>query len=241
MKGVAAAGLLLFAATAPPASSDRSRDENVLRNYTQQLLDAIAPGDKAPWEKLLAPTFLRMNEEGKVETKAQLLNELDPLPPGLNGRLRIDTFQVSFDHDLAVVAHEDQEELDYHGQTLRSRFRSFDMWRRTSAGWRLVGQHTAAVLKDPPAMAVSWRDSCEYAGTYRLAASIDLTIHCTPTGLVASRNGRPDVPYRMEIPDLFFSPGQPQTRRIFLRNGHSGISGFVDRREGEDIHWNKIG
>jgi hypothetical protein len=213
----------------------------VLRIYTQQLLDAIAPGDKAPWEKLLAPTFLRMDEEGKVETKSQLLKELQPLPPGLNGHLRIDTFQVSFDHDLAVVAHEDHEELDYHGQMLRSRFRSFDTWRRASTGWRLVGQHTAAVLKDPPARAVSWRGNCEYAGVFRLTDSIELTIHCTPTGLVASRTGRPDVQYRMEAPDIFFSPGQPRTRRIFRRSGDGMINGFVDRREGEDIHWDKIG
>jgi hypothetical protein len=237
----AAPCLLLVATASTAASPAHTHDQQTLRAYTQQLLDAVAPGEKTPWKKLLAPTFLRMDEEGKVETKSQLLQELQPLPKGLSGRLHVDTFRVSFDRDLAIVAHEDQEELDYHGQMLRSRFRSFDTWRRTSAGWRLVGQHAAVVLKDPPAIAVSWTDKCEYGGTFRLAPSIELTINCEPTGLLASRNGRPDVHYRMEVPDVFFAPGQSRTRRIFQRRSDGKIAGFVDRREGEDIRWTKVG
>lgn len=239
--GCVARFLVVVASTSAAAPGPHSQDEQILRAYTQQLLDAVAPGDRAPWERLLSPTFLRMDEEGKVETKSELLQELQPLPSGLSGRLHIDKFRVSFDRDLAIVAHQDQEELDYHGQMLRSRFRSLDTWQRTPAGWRLVGQHAAAILKDPPAMRVPWTDKCEYGGTFRLAASIELTIRCTSVGLLASRSGRPDIQYRMEIPDIFFVPGQPRTRRIFQRESDGKISGFVDRREGEDVRWIKIG
>jgi hypothetical protein len=176
-----------------------------------------------------------------VQTKSEVLKDLQPLPPGLSGQLKVDTFQVSFARDVAIVAHEDQEQLDYHGQMLRSRFRSLDTWQLTPAGWRMIGQHTAAVLKDPPAVAVPWKETCDYAGKYQLAPSIEGAIVCTPTGLVASRAGRPDAAYRMEATDVFFSPGQPRSRRIFQHGADGRITGFVDRREGEDLRWSKIG
>jgi hypothetical protein len=35
-------------------------------------------------------------------------------------------------------------------------------------------------------------------------------------------------------------PGQPRTRRIFLRDPAGKIAGFGDRREGEDVRWRKV-
>jgi hypothetical protein len=232
---------LILAAGSAGATPNQADDAKVLRAYTQQLLDAVAPGEKGPWEKLLSPNFLHMDEQGRVQTKPELLKDLQPLPPGLSGQLRIDTFRVLFEHDIAIVAHEDQEQLDYHGQMLHSRFRSLDTWKRTPAGWRMIGEHTAAVLKDPAAVAVPWTDTCDYAGKYRLDPSIEVAIVCTSEGLVAIRPGRPDTKFRMESPDVFFAPGQPRTRRIFQRGAGKRIAGFVDRREGEDVRWNKIG
>lgn len=49
---------------------------------TQELLDAMAPGDKAVWDRYLAPECLYAAEDGRTLTKAQLLEELSPLPPG---------------------------------------------------------------------------------------------------------------------------------------------------------------
>jgi hypothetical protein len=34
-------------------------------------------------------------------------------------------------------------------------------------------------------------------------------------------------------------PGQPRTRKIFQRNSEGKITGFVDRREGEDLVWRR--
>lgn len=33
---------------------------------------------------------------------------------------------------------------------------------------------------------------------------------------------------------MFFAPGKPRTRRIFIRDANGAITGFVDRREGID-------
>jgi hypothetical protein len=206
---------------------------------TQELLDAVAPGKVDVWDRYLDGALIHVDENGIVRTKTELLKELKPLPPGLKGSIAIERFEARVLGDFAVVAEESQERLDYHGQILRSRFRSVDTWRRTPAGWRLVAQHVAAVLKDPPAVRLSQTQLCEYNGTYKLAAQIQARVACTADGLRVEREARPPTIYKAELLDVFFAEGQPRSRRIFVRDSAGKIMGFVDRREGEDISWTR--
>ncbi len=234
-----AVGLVSAGLAAAPASPPTEL-EIELRRMTQELLDAIAPGHTAPWERYLTEGFVHLDENGVVRTKAELLKELQPLPPGLVGRIEIDKFRVTRAGATAVVALELQEYLDYHGQPIRSRFRSLDTWIETDRGWRMIGQHAAAVLKDPPPVRLTRRDLCEYAGVYSLTPAIQTTIRCVEDGLTAERADRPVARYSAELRDLFFVPGQPRTRRLFTRDTAGRIDGFVDRREGEDVRWIKV-
>ncbi|MEE2691826.1 MAG: DUF4440 domain-containing protein [Pseudomonadota bacterium] len=233
--------VLLLAAAGTPARADSSSSgaENELRAITQELLDAVAPGDVAVWDRYLDETLIHVDENGTVRGKAELLATLTPLPPGLVGSIAIDTFRSSLHGDTAIAAYEIQEHLDYHGQILRSRFRSVDTWRKTENGWRLIAEHTAAVLKDPPAIELPRATLCAYAGRYRLTEEIETTIVCDDEGLLSKRAGRPDARYLAETEDMFFSPGQPRTRRYFQRDDAGAVTGFVDRREGEDIKWRR--
>lgn len=235
--------ILLLLAVGSPSSAQppapAADAERQLRRMSQELLDAIAPGETAFWERYLDERFLHMDENGVVRTKAELLAELQPLPPGLVGRIEIDTYRVVFTAYTAVAAVEVQEHLDYHGQVLRSRFRSLDTWRRTSDGWRLLAQHVSAVLEDPPAVILSRDELCTYQGVYSLTPEIRTTLRCTGDGLVSVRTDRPAVTYLPELRDVFFAPGQPRTRRIFVRDAAGEVVAFVDRREGEDVRWTK--
>lgn len=219
--------------------SVHASDEDTLRQITQELLDAVAPGHVNVWSKYLDEKLIHVDENGNVQSKAELLKELTPLPQGLKGSIRIDTFHATVDGDVAVVAHEDQEQLDYFGQQLHSRFRTLDTWKRTADGWRLIAEQTTAVLRDPPAITLSKSDVCNYAGTYRLTETIQTTVECADNALTFARSGRPAVKYLPEVRDVFFAPGQPRSRRIFVRDSQGDIIAFVDRREGEDIRWTK--
>jgi hypothetical protein len=238
------AGLAALAALTPvPALADPvpAAVAAELRSNTQQLLDAVAPGNAAVWDHYLAPDLLHVDENGAIQSKAELLRDLTPLPPGLTGSLRIDSFRVTLHGDTAIVAHEDQEQLDYYGQPLHTRFRNLDVWRRNSVGWILIGQQTTAVLHDPPAVALSQAELCAYSGRYRLTDTIVATIVCEANGLVVTREGRAPSHYLAEARDIFFAPGQPRSRRIFRRDAAGQITGFADRREGEDIVWRREG
>lgn len=230
--------LALAVSTAGPSPTDRGL-ETELRRMSQELLDAVAPGHTAPWERYLDERFVHLDENGVVSSKAELLKEFGPLPAGLVGRIEIDKFRVARAGDTAVVALEMQEYLDYHGQALRTRFRSLDTWIKTDRGWRLIGQHTVAVLKDPPAVRLTREELCEYAGVYTLTPAIQTTVRCGEDGLTSERADRPVVKYAPELRDLFFVPGQPRSRRIFTRDPAGRVDGFVDRREGEDVRWRR--
>lgn len=234
--------LTILIATVAPGSADETGESDVarLRHKTQALLDAVAPGDIAVWDRTLHERFVHMDENGVVRDKPALLAELQPLPPGLVGRIEIDTFKAELHGDTAVTAYELQEHLEYHGQPLRSRFRSVDTWLKTPQGWRLIAQHTAAALKDPPSVPLSREQWCEYAGVYALTDAITTAIRCQEDGVIAERAGRPPTRYVAELHDVLFAPGQPRTRRIFQRDADGNIVGFVDRREGEDVRWKRV-
>jgi hypothetical protein len=228
--------------TVPDARAQPTAEttEAELRRMTQEMLDAIAPGHAEVWQRYLHDHLIHVDETGTVRNKKELLAELTPLPPGLVGRIEIERFKVEIHDKVAVVAHEDQEYLEYHGQRLRSRFRSADTWLQTPEGWRLIAQHTSAVLKDPPAIALTTEQLCAYNGTYSLTRDITATVRCEGGGLAVERTGRPAAKYVPEVLDVFFVAGQPRTRRIFLRGEQGKVTGFVDRREGEDVRWSKL-
>jgi hypothetical protein len=231
---------LLFAACGARAAA-QSSVEAELRHNTQALLDAIAPGDTATWNRLLDSRAIQVDENDVVRDKAQILANLQPLGPGLTGHLDIDDFRLATTGDMAVVTHEDNEYLDYHGQIIRSRFRMTDTWVRSADGWRLIGEQVLAVLQDPPSIRLDRVKACSYGGRYSLTADIVATIRCDGDHLVVARQGRPDRTFLPESPDVFFEPGQPRTRRIFQRDERGHIIGFVDRREGRDVAWKRIG
>jgi hypothetical protein len=253
--GVVAASVLTpYATRTDAAASDSSGSAGIaraaqlpstaavaqeLRGRTQRLLDAIAPGDVAVWDELLDPDVIQVDEDDVVRRKAAILAELKPLGPGLTGHLNIDEFSVARSGDVAVVTHEDDETLDYHGQMILSRFRMTDTWHLTANGWRLLGSQVLAVQKDPQSVTLDTTTLCGYAGTYAMAADVIDTIRCSGDHLVVSRRGRPDREFKAEIKDVFFESGQPRTRRIFVRDADGRLTGFVDRREARDVVWKR--
>ena len=222
-----------------PSSHEVSTVSIALRAATQELLDAIAPGDVAVWDHWLDPAVIQVDENAVVRDKSTILADLQPLGAGLIGHLKISDFRMSLVGDVAVVTHEDDETLDYHGQMLSSRFRMTDTWHRTAQGWRLLGTQVLAVQQDPPAVTLNVDALCAYAGRYALTSAIEVTARCEMGHLVFERPGRPARQFIAELKDQFFEPGQPRTRRVFLRDPEGAITGFVDRREGRDIFWRR--
>jgi len=79
----------------------------------------------------------------------------------------------------------------------------------------------------------------EYAGTYSGGKDLQYVIQWDGEQLVGGRAGRSLTPLLVEVRDVLFVAGQPRTRKIFQRDADGVVTGFVDRREGEDLKWER--
>ena len=160
---------LIVALTIALATARRTPDDptiQLLRAKDQALLDAIAPGDRKVWDEALAPDAVYVDENGVIMSRAEYLKQLDPLPPGASGTLRVASYAAHISGDLAAVIHTDDEEENYHGQTLHAQYLMTETWRRDAGAWKLYMVHAWAVLKDPPAIELPDTTLAEYAGRY---------------------------------------------------------------------------
>jgi len=211
----------------------------VLRAKDQALLDAIAPGDRKVWDEALAREAVYVDENSVIMNRAEYLKQLDPLPAGTSGSLRIASYSAHIDRDLATVIHTDDEEENYHGQILHAQYLMTETWRRDAGAWKLYLVHVYAVLKDPPAIDLPAAVLAEYAGRYSGGDDLVYVIQWDGKQLTCGRPERPPSPVRVEVRDVLFIPGQPRVRKIFQRDKEGKITGFVDRREGEDLVWHR--
>jgi ketosteroid isomerase-like protein len=229
--------ILAFALQASPNAVDQTTAE--LRAKDQALLDAIAPGDRSVWEQALAADAVYVDEAGAVMNRAQFLEQLTPLPKGASGNLHISSYTAHVAGDLAAVIHVDDEEENYHGQTLTARYLTTETWRRDNGEWKLYLIHTYAVPKDPPTITLPAKELQQYVGRYAAAPDLVYVIKWDGQQLVGGRKGGSMNPLQVEVRDVLFVPGQPRIRKIFQRN-NGKISGFVDRRESWDLVWKKV-
>ena len=213
--------------------------EALLQRQTQELMDAVAAGDRGPWTRYLHEQIVYSAEDGSVKTKAQLLDELRPLPKNVWGKLRVTKFRAVTHGGTAITSYIADEDEGYFGQTIHARYLSTDTWIETPDGWRLISSQLTALRDDPPAVELLASKLDEYVGVYTLTPDITYTIARGPGGLTGERTGRKPETLKVEIADCLFVPGQPRLRKIFQRDATGRITGFVERRETWDIVWQR--
>ena len=225
------------------AATQNSRDAIIeqLKQATQQLLDAVAPGDTAVWQKYLAEGCLYTDEEGNVKTKDDLLKELKPLPKGYIGSIRMGEPKVFIQDNVIVMSHRDREELELYGQKLITWFHSTDTWAKQKDGqWRLVAAHVTAIPNERKQIAVSPEKLEGYVGQYQLAPDVIYTITREAGKLFGQRTGRVKEELLPLCEDTFYRKGVWRGEKVFERDASGRIVRMLDRRENNDLVWRKM-
>jgi hypothetical protein len=223
------------------ADDDQASLVAMFQRLEQNLMDAIAPGDKAVWESVMDDTCLLTSEEGQVSSKADFLRKLKPLPPGLAGGITVRDLTVQPFASFAIVRYGADEWEDVFGQRLQTTYRMTDTFRRDGTAWKLVASHTSVVTADPPAQSVDkshWRD---LVGDYQLL----------PDGWVFHVELRNDVLYGGRSPGSL-RPLVPVTPSAFVLEGSlgellfdtGGVNGrasrIVELRKFEPLVWTRV-
>jgi Domain of unknown function (DUF4440) len=228
--------VILFC-TSPPAAEDVGV---VLQRKTQALMDALGTDKVSVWRESLDDRAVFTSEDGEVFTKAQMVEQIRPFPPGVSGKIQVTDFQTALHGSVAVTTWVADEHEDFHGHRLHCQYRSTDTWVKTAVGWKQIAGQTLALRTDPPAIELPPKQLAEYCGRYELSSGIQYEIRCTGSRLEGQQTGRPAKPLRVEAPDVLFIPGQPRYRRVFQRDAAGHITSFAERREAWDLVWKRL-
>jgi hypothetical protein len=155
-------------AAQPPKAADPTATTRWFRDTEQKLMNAIASGDKAAWDRVMDTSCVITTEEGQVLGKKQFIEELRPLPAGLAGDISVQELTVQEFEKVAVVRFLADEWVTVFGQRLSTRYRVSDTFRREGQDWKMMASHVSVVTQDPPGQEVSRELWPTFVGTYRL-------------------------------------------------------------------------
>src|SRR5215813_4568445 len=123
--------------------------EELIRR-TQELFDAVVPGNKEPWKKYFADDCIFADEKGRTLNKAQLVADIAPLPKGYFGTIKIAKAQSVIHGDTAILSYDLDENETIFGQELTARYHVTDTWLRRNGVWQIASSQAMRYYEDPP-------------------------------------------------------------------------------------------
>jgi len=231
--------LLLASTVLAPAQNPGTITQAELVHRTQALYDAVALGDKTPWQQYLAEDAMIHDEKGGSYTKPTFLVTLDPLPPGYSGSIKVTHPLTIFAPGVAVFSYDLEEVETVFRNRMTARYHQTDTWLYRNHLWQIAASQAMRYYEDPAPAAINPAILSDYIGTYELAPGNQMIITTHDGKLFAQRDGGNPVQLSPESPDMFFRAGI-EGRRLFHRNGDGKVDSVIDRRNNEDMLWKKI-
>ena len=243
--GVVLAGVL-SAAGATRTSTVQPSEQTVaaqLRPIDQALLDAIATGESAAWQRVVAPGFTYVAENEQAIDGPTLLSLLKPPKPTDEGAdvkpFRIVDYSLHLVGDTATVLHHDAEQGTHLGSRLTGMDVTTEVWQRIDGRWLLRLVHTTPVPTVPPAVSLSESDVAGLVGRYRAGDEL-VTVSQVGDGLTWQADGRAARPLSAEARDVLFEPGNARIRYIFHRDASGRVVAVLRRNENRAIAYGRL-
>ena len=212
--------------------------QDELVRYTQQLFDAVAPGDQAPFQKYFADDAIFSDEKGRTMDKPALLKDIAPLPNGYSGTIKVVRPQSRIVGDTAILSYDLDETETVFGQKMTARYHETDTWMNRAGKWQIIAAQVHRYYEDPAPGQADTRKFPNYIGTYQLAPGITMTVTAESDRLYSQRTGRAKEELIPEATDIFFRKGV-EGRRLFHYGDNGKVDTLIDRRNNEDIVWKK--
>jgi len=220
----------------------RRRGETItqeeLVRRTQELMDAVAPGDRKPFEKYFAADSMIFDEKGRSMDKQALVSDQSGLPSGYLGSIKVVNPQSRILGDTAILSFDMYETETIFGQENKARYHQTDTWVRRHGEWQIVAEQVLRYYEDPAPGSVDVKKYPGYVGTYELAPGTMLTVSAEGEALFSQATGRAKNLLVPEAPDIFFLKGV-EGRRLFRRGENGKVDALIVRRNNEDLIWKK--
>ena len=225
--------LVISAVAAEPAITEQE-----LVRRTQELYDAIVPGDQTPWKKYFADDCTFSDEKGRTFDKTKLVADITPLPKGYSGSIKIENAISRIIGDTAVLSYDANETETIFGQNLRARYHITDTWLRRNGEWQIIASQAHRYYEDPAIGKADEKKFPGYVGTYQLAPDQTRKVTSDNGKLFVERKGKNEE-LLPESSDLFFRKGV-EGRILFRQDNAGAVDALIDRRNNEDVIWQKM-
>ena len=212
-----------------------------LLQRTQELFDALVPGDLTPWKKCYAEDCLYHDEKGQTFDKAGLLGDIAPMPTGYSGVIRLVHPKSIVTHDCAILSYDLDESETIFGQELHARYHQTDTWLFRAGTWQIAATEVMRYYEDPAEGKADPARFAAYVGVYELSKESDrrTVISAADGHLMMERTRGTKTPLLPEAADLFFRKGV-EGRILFHLDADGKADSFLDRRNNEDVVWRKV-
>src|SRR5579862_5941362 len=214
--------LVAFLCSCPSRNHAAITQAELVRN-TQELLDATAPGDPAPWVKYFADDSMYFDEKGRSMDKTALVKDVSPLPAGYSGSIKLVSPRSNIQGDTAVLSYDLDETETIFGQNMTARYHGTDTWMYRNGKWQIAAGQMLRYYEDPAPGKIDTREYPAYLGTYELAPGITQTITAEGNDLYAQRTGHDKVQIVPESIGMFFRRGV-EGRFLFPRDDHGKVN-----------------
>ncbi len=214
-----------------------TQDELVRRS--QQMYDALVPGNQEPWKLYIADDAMSTDEKGRNMDKAALVADVQPMPPGYSGVIHIVGAKSRFAPGVAILSYDAEEKETVFGQVVHARYHMTDTWLYRNQLWQIAATQALRYYEDPAVGQVSEARLNDYVGRYELAPGEVMKVTRNGRELTAQRGSGKPYTLLPESPDLFFRSGT-EGRKFFHRDASGLVDRLIDRRNNEDLVWKRI-
>jgi hypothetical protein len=210
-----------------------------LLSHSQAMLDAVASGNTDVWAEYVAEDALLTWDDGLTISKAEMLQELRPLPAGYVGQIRIENPQMRRAGDAIVLSYDCLEHLSVFDQKVADqRYHATETWAKHNRSWRIVALQVTRLYLDPPVGTIDPARITDYVGTYTLGP-MSYTATVEAGALVGQRSGRNKETLLPATPDVFFRKGAAPAHKFFERDASGRVVRLRDRKNGSELVWTR--
>lgn len=211
------------------------------QQHTQALYDAVTAGDPKPWDAAIADDCLYTSEDGLVQSKAELVKGIAPLPKGFSGGIKLRDFTLRQAGDAVVTHYFSDEWEDVFGQHLKTVYVSTDTWAPRGDSWQVVATQTTVVPRDEDPVPVDPKAFLPLLGRYKLDPSTSREY------LVFLRQGKlyggPDTDKATLLiplaPLVYFQAGSIHTM-IFVPDARGGIAEMREIHKYNELVYKRV-
>jgi hypothetical protein len=226
-----------FSAVTIACATDVPITQDELVRRTQELYDAIVPGNQAPWKKYFAEDCIFADEKGRVLDKPKLIADINPMPAGYSGAIKIENALSRIIGSTAILSYDADETETIFGQNLKARYHVTDTWLQRNGNWQIIASQAHRYYEDPAVGKADPKKFPDYIGTYELAPGQMRFVIAEGGKLFVERNAKKEQLFP-ETSEIFFRKGVEG--RILFRYAATGkVDALIDRRNNEDVIWRK--